>query len=149
MSYDPPDLHDQSPGSRTPPTPPVDRSQSPPASPLPRRLRAVAQLRPVSIADVVRDTAGKNPQLKIADFDRHYMPDGVPEPEASVHGNVDEHRSSLKRKADGFSRSLSEVFAYLTYNTSSLNEAKKLLTIITNVSLNMHCIISIILNVLY
>jgi hypothetical protein len=77
------------------------------------------------------------------------MPDGVPEPEASVHGNVDEHRSSLKRKADGFSRRLSEVFAYLTYNTSSLNEAKKLLTIITNVSLNMHCIISIILNVLY
>jgi len=136
MSYDPPDLHDQSPGSRTPPTPPVDRSQSPPASPLPRRLRAVAQLRPVSIADVVRVV-------------RHYMPDGVPEPEASVHGNVDEHCSSLKRKADGISRSLSEVFAYLTYNTSSLNEAKKLLTIITNVSLNMHCIISIILNVLY
>jgi len=77
-------------------TPPVDRSQSPPASPLPRRLRAVAQLRPVSIADVVRDTAGKNPQLKIADFDLHYMSDGVPEPEASVHGNADEHRSSLR-----------------------------------------------------
>ena len=54
-------------------------------------------------------------------LDRHYMPDGVPEPEASVHGNADEHRSSLKRKADGISRSHSEVFAYLTYNTSSLN----------------------------
>jgi hypothetical protein len=29
--------------------------------------------------------AGKNPQQKIADFD---MPDGVPEPEASVDGNA-------------------------------------------------------------
>ncbi len=42
--------------------------------------------------------------------------------------------SELKRKADGISRSLSEVFAYLTHGTASLEEAKKLLTIITNVN---------------
>ena len=32
----------------------------------------------------------------------------------------------MKRKADGISRSISEVFAYLTYRTASLEEAKKL-----------------------
>ncbi len=84
--------------------------------------------------------ARKHPQQNIADFDRHYIPDGVPEPEASVDGNADEHRSNLKRKAEGTSRSLSEVFAYLTYNTSWLNEAKKLLSIITNVSFIIQCI---------
>ncbi len=44
-------------GTRTPPTPPS--RLPPPASP---RIRAVAQLRPVSIPDIVRDMAGKNPQ---------------------------------------------------------------------------------------
>ena len=39
------------------------------------------------------------------------MPDGVPAPEASVQGNAEDHRADLKRKADGISRSLSEVFA--------------------------------------
>ncbi len=62
-------------GTRTPPTPPFQ--SPPPASP---RLRAVAQLRPVSIPDIVRDMAENNPQQKLADFDRHYMPDGVQEP---------------------------------------------------------------------
>ena len=46
----------------------------------------------------------------IASFDRHYMPDGVPAPEASVQGNAEDHRADLKRKADGISRSLSDVF---------------------------------------
>ncbi len=121
------DQNDPPAGMRTPPTPP------PPGSPIPARVRAVAQLRPVSIPDIVRDIAGNNPLQRIADFDRHYMPDGVPAPEASVQGRADEHRSDLKRKADGISRSLSDVFAYLTYNTTSQNEAKKLLTIIRNV----------------
>ena len=51
----------------------------------------------------------------------------------NARGNADSHRADLKRKSDGISRSLSEVFAYLTYGTESLEEAKKLLTIITNV----------------
>ncbi len=100
-------------GTRTPPTP--SSRSPPPASP---RVRAVAQLRPVSIPDIVRDMAGKNPQQKLADFDRHYMPNGVQEPDVSVTGNTGEHRSNLKRKAKGIARSLAEVFAYLTFNTS-------------------------------
>ncbi len=69
-----------------PPTPP---SQSPPpASPLSRRVPALAQLpsRSVSAPSVVHDMAGKNTERekKLVDFDRHYMPDGVPEPDVSV-----------------------------------------------------------------
>ena len=52
------------------------------------RVSAVAQLQPVSIPDIVRDMAGKDPQRKIADFDSHYMPDGVQEPDVSVTGNT-------------------------------------------------------------
>ena len=99
------DEQDPPAGMRTPPTPP------PPSSPIPGRVRAIAQLRPVSIPDIVRDIAGSNPQQRIAAFDRHYMPDGVPAPEASVQGNAEDHRADLKRKADGISRSLSDVFA--------------------------------------
>jgi hypothetical protein len=79
--------------------------------------------------------AGRNTEKKLVDFDRHYMPNGVPEPDLSVTGNTGEHRSNLKRKAKGIARSLAEVFAYLAFNTSSLNESKKLLSIITNVSI--------------
>jgi hypothetical protein len=93
----------------------------------------MAQLRPVSIPDIVGNMAGKNTIQEMADFDRHYMPDGQPAPDASARGNADAHRSDLKRKAEGISRSLSEVFAYLTHGTASLEEAKKLLSIITNV----------------
>ena len=50
------DEQDPPAGMRTPPTPP------PPGSPIPARVRAVAQLRPVSIPDIVRDVAGSNPQ---------------------------------------------------------------------------------------
>ena len=135
--YNPVDREDMPDGSRTPPTPP---SQSPPPT---SRVPAVAHIRPVSIPDIVRDMAGKDPKRKLADFDRRYMPDGVPLPEASRTGKTGENRSNLKRKAKGIGRSLAEVFAYLTFNTSSLNESKKLLSIITNVSLRMKCIISI------
>lgn len=121
--------------AQTPPTPPVQHepSGSPLPSPRPMRQRAMAQLRPVSIPNIVCDTAGPDPLRKIADFDRHYMPDGQPADESSSRGNSDAHRSELKKNADGLSRSLSEVFAYLTHGTASLEEARKLLSIITNV----------------
>jgi hypothetical protein len=76
---------------------------------------------------MVRNMAGKNPVHEMADFDRHCMHGGLPSPDASTRGNADDHRSELKRKADGNSRSLIEVFAYLTHGTASLEEAKKLL----------------------
>ena len=126
-------------GSQTPPTPPVqaEPSQSPPPSPRPMRQRAMAQLRPVSIPEIVRDMAGSDPVRKIAGFDRHYMPEGLPAAEASSRGTCDAHRAELKKNATGIARSLSEVFAYLTHGTKSLEEAKKLLSIITNVHYNM------------
>jgi hypothetical protein len=61
------------------------------------------------------------------------MPDDQPATDASARGNADAHRSDLKRKADDISRSLSDGFAYLTRQTASLEEVKKLLTIITKV----------------
>jgi hypothetical protein len=42
------------------------------------------------------------------------MPDGQPAAETSSRGKSDAHRTELKQNADGLSRSLSEVFAYLT-----------------------------------
>jgi hypothetical protein len=119
-------------GARTPPTQPVVPSPSP--SPAPMRQRAMAHLRSASIPDIVRNMAGNNPVHEMADFDRHYMPGGLPSPDASARGNANDYRSELKRKADGISRTLSEIFAYLTHGTAPLEEAKKLLTIITNVN---------------
>ncbi len=41
--------------------------------------------------------AGPNPLLAVIDFDLHYIPNGVPDPDSSACGNADEHRSELKR----------------------------------------------------
>ena len=131
------------PHAPTPPESPVHAppSQTPPSSPRPMRQRAMAQLRPVSIPNIVCDLAGPQPGRRIAEFDRHYMPDGQPAPETSSRGKSDAHRTELKQHADGLSRSLSEVFAFLTHGTESLEEARKLLSIITNVSIIMFLII--------
>ena len=94
-------------GARTPPTPPAGGSTSQ------SRQRVMAQLRPVSMADTVKSMAGKDPGKALQGFDRHYMPDGQPDADDSERGNDGAHRSDLKRKADGISRSLSEVFAFL------------------------------------
>ena len=137
----------QPPRSQTPPTPPdSDPHQPSPSPPRPIRQRAMAQLRPVSIPNVVCDIAGPDPLRKIADFDRHYMPDGQPADETSSRGNCDAHRAELKQNAEGLTRSLSEVFAFLTHGTASLEEARKLLSIITNVCQNMKlvCFLSMI-----
>ncbi len=71
------DDEQQPPRSQTPPTPPVHDQPSPsPPHPIPQR--SMAQLRPVSIPNIVSDIAGPDPLRRIADFDRHYMPDGQP-----------------------------------------------------------------------
>ena len=93
----------------------------------------MARLRPILIPDMVSDFAGKDAIRAMSGFENRYMPDGMPAGDASARGNADLHRADLKRKSDGISRSLSELFAYLTHGTASLEEAKKLLTIITNV----------------
>jgi hypothetical protein len=61
------------------------------------------------------------------------MPDSHPAADECARGNDGVHRSDLKRKAVGISRSHCEIFAFLTHGTASLEEAKKALTIITNV----------------
>jgi hypothetical protein len=57
--------------SQTPPTPPgePDAAHSPPPSPRPMRQRAMTQLRPVSIPNIVCDVAGPDPLQKIAAFE--------------------------------------------------------------------------------
>ena len=75
--------------AQTPPTPPVPHQTSPgpspPPSPRPMRQRAMEQLRPVSIPNIVCGTAGHDPIQKIAAFDKHNMPDGHPADEAFSH----------------------------------------------------------------
>ena len=117
-------------GARTPPTPPVQSSPSasPSASSRPLRQRSMAHLRPVSVPDIVMHMAGKESVRKMAEFDSHYMPDGPPARDASARGSADSYRADLKRKASDISRSLSEVFAYLTHGTASLEATRRLLS---------------------
>jgi hypothetical protein len=109
--------HDEPAGACTPPTPPFEDSL--PSFPRPHRKRSVARLRPVSIPHMVRDIAGKDVIRTMGDFDNHYMPDGMPPGDSSTRGNADSQRADLKRKSDGISISLNEVFAYLTHGTPS------------------------------
>ncbi len=99
----------------------------------------------VAGSNPVRDMAGSDPLRKISDFDRHYMPEGQPAAEVTSHGSSNAHRAELKSNAKGISRSLSEVFAYLTHGTASLEEARNRLAIITNVNhiMNLICILTL------
>ena len=124
---------DEPSGTRTPPTPEVSPSRAPPPPAPPLCQHAMAQLLPVLVPSVIKDMAGKNLAKTLRDFGSHYMPNGQPDPDVSATRFDAAHRSDLKRNAHGISRSLSEVFAFLTHGTTSLEEAKKLLSIITNV----------------
>ena len=110
-----------------------------PPAPEAARRRAVAHVRPVTIADIVRDVAGPDPMRVIRDFDRVYMPEPGPEGAFVVNSAVvgkpgAGRRSDLKRKAAETPRSYSEVFAMLTSGNSSHAEAARLLKTITNVA---------------
>ena len=101
----------------------------------PGRRRAVAHVRPISIADIVRDVSGPDPMRVIRDFDRAYMPEGVVVVNSAVVGQSGEaRRSELKRKAENISRSYSEVFAMLQSGNTSQAEAARILKTITNVA---------------
>ena len=54
----------------------MDNVPQPPV-PEPSRRRAVAHVRPISIADIVRDMDGSDPMRVVRDFDRVYMSDGM------------------------------------------------------------------------
>ena len=100
---------------------------------LPTRQRAVAQVRPISMIQVVRDIAGRDPLQAVRDFDMSCM--AAPEVQPTRFPAWCQHvqTAGLKRKAAELSRSECEVFAFLTKNTTSLEQAKQLLDIITNV----------------
>lgn len=116
---------DEDPQSEQQPQPPV---------PEPARRRAVAQIRPISIADIARDLAGPDPIRVVRDFDRVYFPEGGGVVNSEVVDQTGEdRRSELKRKAENITRSYSEVFAMLTSGNSSQAEAARLLKTITNV----------------
>ena len=134
---DVPDATQDGPTSPGPvPDPQADPQRQTPVPEAGRR-RAVAHVRPVSIADIVRDVAGPDPIRVIRDFDRVYMPEGavVVTVNSAVVGEPGaDRRSNLKRKAAEIPRSYSEVFAMLTSENSSQAEAARLLKTITNVA---------------
>ena len=125
-------LPDEPPSPEQPPIPDPPDVSPPPEQP--RRQRAVAAVRPVIIPDLLRRAAEGDVAGLFRDLNRHYMP-GAGFPDARVQ-ETDENdfRSGLKRKAADISRSYSEVFAYLTFDTTSHAQATRLLQMITNVS---------------
>jgi hypothetical protein len=102
------------------------------------RQRAMAQVRPINIADAVGGIAGSNPMGAVRNFDRIYFPDKDTLVGNSIvdGGPVDMNREELKRRADQISRSYSETFALLTSINSSNVEAAKFLNLVTNVCFN-------------
>jgi hypothetical protein len=131
----PPSPQDR-PTSPGPDIEPESDPQPQPPAPEASRRRAVAHVRPISIADIVRDVSGPDPMRVVRDFDRIYMPEGGVTVHSVVPGQPGEEarRSELKRKAANITRSYSEVFAMLTSGNSSQAEAARLLKTITNVT---------------
>ncbi len=88
------------PRSCTPPSPPVEAHEPSPL-PLPRPVipSAIAQLRPVSIPDIVGNMAGKDPIQAMADFDLHFMPDDDEPMHDSARGNANQHRTEVPTTA--------------------------------------------------
>ena len=97
------------------------------------RQRAVAHVVPISMPNVFRDIAGRDPFKAVRDIDSRYIPDGFVANDTRLWPGFDMDRDNLKRKAQDISRSESEVYAFLTHNTTSLEEARRLLQIMTNV----------------
>ena len=116
---------------------PLSSIPAPDAAPLPRasgRQRAVVQVRPISVSQVVKDIAGRQPFQAVRDLDSTYMSGATFGSPCFPPFCGLPVRESLKRKAQDISRSESEVFSFLTNNTTSQEQAKQLLDIITNVS---------------
>ena len=97
------------------------------------RQRAIAQVMPMSMTRTVRDITRPNPVNVVADIDSRYIPEGFVAKDTSLWSGYNMNREDLKRKAEHISRSECEVFAYLTHNTTSQQEASRLLNIVTNV----------------
>ena len=115
----------------------VPDSYPQPKPPVPEAAprRAVAHVRPISIADIVRDVSGPDPMRIIRNFNRVCIPEGELLVNSVVAGQPHEaRRSELKRKAENITRSYSEVFAMLKYGNSSQAEVSRILKTILNVA---------------
>ena len=111
------------------PSPPSPQPASAPVM----RQRAVAHVVPIYMPNVLREIAGRDPFKAVRDIDSRYIPDGFVANDTRLWPGYDRDRENLKRKAEDISRSESEVYAFLTHNTTSLEEARRLLRIICNV----------------
>ena len=111
---------------------PCPPSPQPASAPVMRQC-AVAHVLPICMPNVFRDIAGRDPFKAVLDFDSRYIPDGFVANDTRLWPGFDMDRDNLKRKAQDISRSESEVYAFLTHNTTSLEEARRLLRIISNV----------------
>ena len=111
-----------------------DDTAIPDAPPPASRQRAVAHVLPMSLSQVVRDMSACDPIKALDKFDKTYMSNSQQTIATFPYTGIVE-RELQKRKADHISRSESEVFSFLTQNTTSQEQAKQLLDIITNVRL--------------
>jgi len=111
------------------PSPPSPQLASAPVM----RQRAVAHVVPIYIPSVFHQIAGRDPLKAVRDIDSRYIPDGFVANNTTLWPGYDMDRENLKRKAEDISRSESEVYAFLTHNTASQEEARRLLRIIGNV----------------
>ena len=98
------------------------------------RQRAVAQVRPIAMSEVVRDIARCLPFRAVRHMDTTYMSPAGFRSEVFPSWSAYVVRACLKRKAQDILRSESEVFKFLTNNTTYQEQAKQLLDIIRNVS---------------
>ena len=66
-------------------------------------------------------------------IDSRYIPDGFVANDTTLWPGYDMDRENMKHKTEDISRSESEVYAFLTHTTTSLEEVTQLLRIIGNV----------------
>ena len=75
-----------------------------PASASVMRQRAVAHVVPLSMPNVFREIAGRDPFKAVRDIDSRYIPDGFVANDTRLWPGYDMDRENLKRKAEDISR---------------------------------------------
>ena len=88
------------------------------------RQRAVAHVLPISMTNIFRDIAGRDPLKAVREIDRRYIPDGFVAKDTRLWSGYDMDSDNLKHKAQDIPQGESEVYAFLTHSTS-LEEAGK------------------------
>ena len=84
------------------------------------------------MTNIFRDIAGRDPLKVGRDIDSKYTPDGFVAKDTTLWSGYDMDRANLKHQAEHISQSESEVFAFLMHNTTSLEEARRVMQTISN-----------------